>query len=112
MNWGYKTTPQECCNGRQIDFARGKGLGGSSAINFSNYVVDPRDDYDQWAALVGDDSFQWSRMQPRLKRLENLDATILNTDKAKYASPNPADHGTSGPLHVAMPPNGTATCPF
>jgi len=37
MNWGDKTAPQTALNGREIDYARGKGLGGSSAIASSHY---------------------------------------------------------------------------
>src|SRR5205085_10778142 len=32
-NWGYATTPQAGLGGRSIDIARGKVLGGSSAVN-------------------------------------------------------------------------------
>jgi hypothetical protein len=35
LNWGYKTVPQNHLKGQQIDYSRGKGLGGSTAINFS-----------------------------------------------------------------------------
>lgn len=101
MNWGYKTIPQEHCNGREIDISRGKGLGGSSAINFSVYLYGARDDYDEWASLVGDDSFQWNRMQPRFKNLENFNDAILSTANVRYASPNPSGHGTKGPLHTS-----------
>lgn len=34
LNWGYKTVPQTSLQGQQIDYSRGKGLGGSTAINF------------------------------------------------------------------------------
>lgn len=33
MNWGYKTVPQTHLKGQEIDYSRGRGLGGSSAIN-------------------------------------------------------------------------------
>ena len=46
LNWGYKTTPQEHCNGRELDYSRGKGLGGGTAINFGVYTVGVRDDYN------------------------------------------------------------------
>lgn len=35
LNWGYKTLPQKHLKGQEIDYSRGKGLGGSTAINFS-----------------------------------------------------------------------------
>lgn len=44
LNWGYKTAPQHHLKGQQIDYSRGKGLGGSTAINFSCWVVGPDED--------------------------------------------------------------------
>ncbi|KAF9884222.1 hypothetical protein FE257_001954 [Aspergillus nanangensis] len=100
MNWGYKTTPQEHCNGRQIDYSRGKVLGGSSAINFGVYTVGARDDYNEWATAVGDDAFSWDRMQARFKRLETFNGAIADTKNAKYAAPKSSDHGLQGGLRV------------
>jgi choline dehydrogenase len=37
-NWGYDTEPQTGLDGRSIDIARGKVLGGSSAVNAMIYV--------------------------------------------------------------------------
>ena len=65
MNWGYKTSPQEHCDNRELDYSRGKGLGGSSAINFGVYTVGARDDYEEWARIVGDDDFRWDKIQAR-----------------------------------------------
>jgi choline dehydrogenase-like flavoprotein len=70
VNWGYKTVPQENCNGRQMDYSQGRVLGGSTAINFSVFTVGSRDDYDEWATIVGDELYKWDRMQPRFRRLE------------------------------------------
>lgn len=100
LNWGYKTTPQEHCNGRQIDYSRGKVLGGSSAINFGVYTVGARDDYNQWASVVGDDFFQWDRMQARFKDLETFNGIITKATHAKYATPQASDHGNRGGLRV------------
>ncbi|KAA8650289.1 hypothetical protein EYZ11_001350 [Aspergillus tanneri] len=100
LNWGYKTTPQEYCNGRQIDYSRGKALGGSSAINFGVYTVGARDDYNQWAATVGDDFFRWDHMHPRFKSLENFNGVITDENNAKYAAPRSIDHGFEGDLRV------------
>jgi choline dehydrogenase-like flavoprotein len=33
-DWGYTSIPQEHMNGTIIEYMRGKGLGGSSAINY------------------------------------------------------------------------------
>ncbi|KAJ5433563.1 uncharacterized protein N7458_012719 [Penicillium daleae] len=100
MNWGYKTTPQEHCNGRELLFHRGKGLGGSTAINYGLYTVGARDDYDQWAAEVGNDTFDWTNMLPRFKALETFSGEIARPEHQKYVAPQAADHGDKGALRV------------
>ncbi|KAI0838808.1 GMC oxidoreductase [Hypoxylon sp. FL0890] len=100
MNWGYKTAPQEHCNNRELDFSRGRGLGGTSAINFAGFTVGARDDYDEWARIVGDDGFRWEKMQARFKNLVSFDRTLPAGIDKKYASPRAEDHGTSGPLKL------------
>ena len=50
-NWAFDTEPMAGLNGRTGYQPRGKGLGGSSAINAMLYVRGNRFDYDQWAAL-------------------------------------------------------------
>ncbi|KAG9256225.1 uncharacterized protein F5Z01DRAFT_649499 [Emericellopsis atlantica] len=102
MNWGYKTSPQEQCGDREIDYSRGKGLGGSSAINFGVYTVGARDDYEEWARLTGDDAFSWSKMQARFKRLESFHGDTPDGIEKKHVDPKPEDHGTNGPLHVGF----------
>lgn len=39
MNWGYKTVPQTHLKGQEIDYSRGRGLGGSTAINVSVFYL-------------------------------------------------------------------------
>lgn len=68
-NWGYKTVPQQGLDGREIDYSRGKGLGGSTAINFCVYTRGPSADYDHWAELVGDASYAWEHSQTRFKNV-------------------------------------------
>lgn len=100
MNWGYSTVPQEYCNNRQIDYSRGKVLGGSSAINFGVYTVGARDDYDEWASVVEDDLYRWDRMQQRFRSLETFNGAITDPNHMKYASPKSSDHGSQGALRV------------
>ena len=66
-DWGYKTVPQEHLGGRELKYTRGKGLGGSSAVNFCVYTRGPSSDYDQWAEIVGDDSWSWKNILKRFK---------------------------------------------
>ena len=50
-NYRYETVPQPGLNGRIGYQPRGRGLGGSSAINAMIYIRGHKFDYDQWAAL-------------------------------------------------------------
>jgi len=100
LNWGYKTVPQTHLKGQEIDYSRGKGLGGSSAINFSCWVVGPDADYDEWASKVGDDAWLFKNVKERLKKIENYHVEIPK-EHQKYINPKPSDHGTNGPLHLS-----------
>eukprot|EP01103_Thecamoeba_quadrilineata_P005562 TRINITY_DN1533_c0_g1_i3.p2 TRINITY_DN1533_c0_g1~~TRINITY_DN1533_c0_g1_i3.p2 ORF type:complete len:280 (+),score=47.06 TRINITY_DN1533_c0_g1_i3:28-840(+) len=102
LNWGYKTVPQKNLNNRSIDYLRGKGLGGSSSINFSTYTIGPRDDYDEWARRVGDESFNWWHARRRYNNIENYDVDISEVQK-QYVRPATHNHGHNGPLRVQFP---------
>ncbi|KAK4981080.1 hypothetical protein LTR28_006830 [Elasticomyces elasticus] len=85
--------------GRELDYARGKGLGGSSNINFACYTVGPEDDYDEWARLVGDEAFNW---ESACRRRHTIEVYHLEgaDDYQRYAKPSPSDHGHAGPLNI------------
>ena len=48
-DWMYFTEPEPALDGRRIECARGKVIGGSSSINAMAYVRGHRGDYDRWA---------------------------------------------------------------
>lgn len=104
-NWNYFTKPQEHLNHRRVDYSRGKGLGGSSVINFGCYTVAPKDDHDEIARLVGDDEWKWENAHERYKRLESYKAfnSDIPTGISKYLAPHPGDHGHHGPLKIGFP---------
>jgi choline dehydrogenase-like flavoprotein len=87
-NWAFDTVPQAGLNGRIGYQPRGKGLGGSSAINAMVYTRGHRRDYDQWAAL-GNSGWSYADVLPYFKRSE--DNSELG---GEY-------HGKGGPLHVS-----------
>ena len=100
-NWGYKTAPQPYLHNRQIDYSRGKGLGGSSRINFAAYTTGPKGDYDHWADLVGDDFFNWENSHRRFNKIESYD-TEVSPEYKDYVDIK-AEHGTDGPLKISYP---------
>jgi choline dehydrogenase-like flavoprotein len=86
-NWAFDTVPQASLNGRVGYQPRGKGLGGSSAINAMVYIRGHRSDYDQWASL-GNDGWSFADVLPYFKRSE---------DNADFGGDY---HGKGGPLPV------------
>ncbi|KAJ7860402.1 alcohol oxidase [Mycena olivaceomarginata] len=45
-DWAFQTIPQKLCNDRSLPFNRGKGLGGSSALNYFQYHRPSKSDID------------------------------------------------------------------
>src|SRR3954452_10928552 len=86
-NWALETVPQPGLNGRIGYQPRGKGLGGSSAINAMVYIRGHRWDYDHWASL-GNSGWSFSDVLPYFKRSE---------DNADFGGEY---HGKGGPLAV------------
>ncbi|MET5020373.1 GMC family oxidoreductase N-terminal domain-containing protein, partial [Burkholderia pseudomallei] len=50
-NYGYESVPQRCLGGRGGYLPRGRGLGGSSAINAMIYTRGLPLDFDDWEKL-------------------------------------------------------------
>ena len=57
-DWQFETTKQSGLNGRSLPFARGKVLGGSSALNFMTWNRGCKEDYDAWQKL-GNEGWGW-----------------------------------------------------
>ena len=94
-NWGFWTEAEPHLDGRKLWWPRGKGLGGSSAINGMVYARGHPLDYDEWRqrGLTG---WGWDDVLPYFKRLERHHT--------------PGDwHGGDGPLHVST---GESDSPF
>ena len=92
LNWGFETVPQPGLNGRQGYQPRGKGLGGSSAVNAMIYTRGNRRDYDNWAAL-GCEGWGWDDVLPFFKKAEG---NVRGADDL---------HGADGPLKVSELPS-------
>lgn len=98
LTWEYLTTPQQELNNGAIDSRRGKGLGGSTANNLCGYTIGAKDDYEEWAKVVGDDKFNWENAQRRYKQLENYQNRAAGGLRDKYVRLRYCDHGHSGKL--------------
>lgn len=69
-DWCYKTEPQPGLGGRAINYARGKVLGGCSAINGMIYMRGQAADYDHWRQL-GLAGWAWDDVLPYFRRSED-----------------------------------------
>jgi len=95
FDWGYFTEPEPHLDGREIECARGRVLGGSSSINAMAYVRGHRADYDRWAAssLTG---WSYADVLPYFRKQENWaegadryrgSGGPLTTFRSRYADP-------------------------
>jgi choline dehydrogenase len=88
FDWCYLTDKDPGIGNRQLQWPRGKVLGGSSAINGLLYVRGQREDYDRWAEL-GNRGWDYESVLPYFKKSE---------DQSRGANHY---HGTGGPLKVS-----------
>jgi choline dehydrogenase-like flavoprotein len=65
LDHGYVTVPQPGLGGRSIPYQRGKGLGGTSMLNFLIWTRGSGADWNRWAELVGDDEWNWKKIKQR-----------------------------------------------
>jgi choline dehydrogenase len=89
-DWSFQTGPEPALLNRSFHYARGKTLGGSSAINGLAWVTGGRPDYDRWAELAGEE-WGYDRFHPYLKKVESF-------------APGGPHRGKDGPVHVQYNP--------
>ncbi len=94
-DWADRTIPQAHMYGRRIFVPQGRGLGGSSAINYMIYIRGNRGDYDEWCRS-GNEGWTYDDALPYFVKSEG-NQDISN----RY-------HGNSGPLVVASHPPSNA----
>ncbi|MCL4715810.1 MAG: choline dehydrogenase [Hyphomonadaceae bacterium] len=92
-NWGFETTPQAFMDGRRLYQPRGRGWGGSSAINGMIYIRGHARDYDHWRQM-GLAGWGYADVLPYFKRAQH------HEDGAD------AWNGEGGPLWVSRGPPG------
>ena len=86
-DWCFRTEAEPGLNGRALNYARGRVLGGCSSINAMIYMRGQQSDYDHWAAL-GNRGWSWREILPYFIRVED------------YAHGADELHGAGGELRV------------
>ena len=88
VDWCFKIQSDPGLNGREMNYPRGKVLGGSSSINGLLYIRGQSNDYDYWRQL-GNIGWGWDDVLPYFKKAENQER-----GENKF-------HGVGGPLSVS-----------
>ena len=86
-DWCFKTVMEKGLGDRQMNYPRGKTLGGSSSINGLLYIRGQSQDYDYWRQL-GNVGWSWDEVLPYFKKSENNQRGENDF------------HGAAGPLSV------------
>ena len=94
-DWLYFAEPEATMDGRRIECARGKVIGGSSSINAMAYVRGHRGDYERWAA-EGLTTWSYAHVLPYFRRQESWEGGAseyrggggpLSTRLSRWADP-------------------------
>jgi choline dehydrogenase len=86
-NWRYTSEPEPHLNNRRLGQARGRGLGGSSAINGMVWVRGNPKDYDGWKDF-GLKGWSYAECLPYFKKLET------------FHGASSATRGQDGPMSI------------
>jgi len=94
-DWGYDAEPEATMDGRRVECARGKVIGGSSSINAMAYVRGHRGDYERWAD-AGLTGWSYAHVLPYFRRQESWEGGSgtyrggdgpLTTRQTRYRDP-------------------------
>ena len=103
-DWMYFAEPEATMDGRGLECARGKVIGGSSSINAMAYVRGHRGDYERWAA-TGLDTWSYAHVLPYFRRQEAWEGGAssyrggdgpLTTRASRYPDPLSASFADAG----------------
>ncbi|KAJ7181580.1 hypothetical protein C8R43DRAFT_273227 [Mycena crocata] len=105
FDWQYKTTAQANAGGNPLSWPRGKGLGGSSAINGGFWCRGSSAEYDAWNSLQngasGAEDWGWDTMQSAIKNAETF-TPMSDENAATFSVMHDSNaHGTNGPIHAS-----------
>jgi pyridoxine 4-oxidase len=90
-DWAYRTVDQPMLDGRSLEWARGKGFGGSSNLHAMAHMRGARDDFARWVDATGSDRWSWDGLLPYFRGLEHVSTGA------------DAIHSGSGPVPVLTP---------
>ncbi|RYP05716.1 hypothetical protein DL765_009752 [Monosporascus sp. GIB2] len=106
VDWGFVTSPQAGLRNRELHYARGKCLGGSSGRNLMIYQRPDTGSLQRWADEVGDQSYTFQNMLAYFQKscfFSPPGPSRLPNATARYNAA--AFSAAGGPLQVSYPNN-------
>ncbi|KAL5513517.1 hypothetical protein ACEPAH_3916 [Sanghuangporus vaninii] len=106
-DWSFVTVPQKHANNKVVDQPRGKGLGGSSLLNYMGMFHPSKAECDALEGL-GNEGWNWDSLLHYMKKCETTvpDNMLSVGDAKRYAAIQHADtklYGTEGPVIKSLP---------
>ncbi|KAJ7108233.1 GMC oxidoreductase [Mycena epipterygia] len=101
-DWAFKTEKQKHSNDNAIVWARGKGIGGSTGLNFYAWIKPPAADIDAIEKL-GNPGWNWKEYQKYSNRSETFHPPGKEQTDAYPHTYDASFHGHSGPIHTTVP---------
>ncbi|KAF9028819.1 alcohol oxidase [Hymenopellis radicata] len=110
-DWTYYTVPQKHAANRSMLQTHGKGLGGSSLLNFMCFIRPSKEEFDALEEL-GNTGWNWDNLLHYMKKSERLQAAPPAVDARLHsAKADPEYHGTEGAIAKSYPSHVTEIVP-
>ncbi|KIJ46345.1 GMC oxidoreductase [Sphaerobolus stellatus SS14] len=93
-DYGLWTKPQENAKGETKYWPRAKLLGGCTAMNAMMFHQGAPEDYDEWARIIGDNSWSYKEFRKYFIKFEKY------TPSPKYPDVDVKLRGSEGPVNV------------
>lgn len=109
-DWNFETVPQAHANNRKILWNRGKGLGGSSNLNFMQWTRPNKVDIDNWERL-GNPGWTWDNLLPYFKKSERFQEESESELLSAYQPLDPLWFGKDGEIPISYMDYNTVGIP-
>lgn len=103
-DWGFHTLPSVNTANKSVLYARGKGLGGSSARNYLVYQRPSKGSMDQWAIAVADSAWSWKNVLSYYRRSSRLHEPDRRYRLGNSTPQYDAEVFENGPVDVGQVP--------
>ncbi|KAF8492466.1 GMC oxidoreductase [Gautieria morchelliformis] len=100
-DWFFPTVKQRHANDKVVYWSRGKGLGGSSGLNFACWISPPAADMDA-IELLGNPGWGWESFAKYARKVETFNEPTEEQVSKYHFTFNKNGRGSTGPIQVAF----------